>query len=313
MADQLLDVYDTAVLAWLNSNFGSLIVGKTLNVSVGTPDRAFAEYVTPIGDNPEGRTRLPRAALTIEDFVIDHARYNPAPVRLLGYSDATKLSIRRANYPTPVNFPYTINFWTEYKREMNLLVQKLMVLFTSGRTTITVDVDEVDADAVYGEKMLHLVKESEINSTGDLEPGTEERELRRTMSFYLEGWLWDIDYTDRSIVKQVELEVYDLDSEVEFETVRTPRTQNLWEGDGATTDFGPTAVLFLPILERTLIVDFIVGGTSYRVHDDGLGDISGDGIDSGTVNYVTGEITISFTSPPDDETDITVAYYTTLA
>ncbi len=310
MADQLL-MYDTAVSEWITTNFDGLIATKTLRKLIGTPDRAFAEYVTPTGLDPDGVAELPRVALTVEDFEIDPLRFSPAKLRFLGYTDAEKLKLWQAKHPTPINLMYTLNFWTEYKREMNLLVQALAVLFRSGRCPITVDIDTVDSNNVYGSKILHMVREGGIVNTGNIpEPGREETELRRTFNFYLEGWLWDLDVTESYIVKQVELNIRDYDSEDLLEIARTPKQRMIWEGDGSEVSFGPTAVPFLPIVARTLIIDATIGGDNNRIHDDGVGGLLGSGFASGSVNYVTGEVTIEYDVAPDNDTDVTVAYYT---
>src|SRR5690606_698226 len=172
--------------------FGTCVaLPKEVHFTVGTPDRAFAEYVTPTGLAPDGRPPVPRVALTVGDWEIDDERHNPNVIRKLGYSDANKTHIRRAYYPVPVNIHYTLNFWTEYAREMNQFVMAVMQQFKSQVTYITVDIDSISPIAgLYGSKAIGLYKEGSVSDTGNLEPGGEERIFRKTFPFFMKAWLW---------------------------------------------------------------------------------------------------------------------------
>lgn len=311
MPDQML-MYDTAVADWVASTFSGLITGKSLNLTVGTSDRAFAEYCTPSGIDPDGRPPLPRAALTLGDPIRDPERFNSNDLRKLGFVDADKTQLYQAEYPVPVNIPYTLNFWTEYTREMNLHMQQLLKEFRFGYKFIDVDIDSISPVPVYGTKQIGMYEESGISDTGDLEPGNKERSLRRTFDFTLKAWLWDFDFAQAYMVKEFEFQFYrDRDLSLLFEVARTPRRQQLIDANGTSTTYSEfTDNLFLPIIEYTFIIDAVVGGSDVRGFDNGLGSIVGNGINSGTVDYVTGEVTVTYDAPPDNNTDITVAYFT---
>ncbi len=68
-------------------------------------------------------------------------------------------------------------------------------------------------------------------------------------------------------------------------------SKELGTGDGSTTDFTGTFDEY-PLQPGT--VEVTAGSAS--LNDDGCGRLCGDG--SGTVNYVTGEVSVSFSSAP---------------
>lgn len=319
MPDQLL-LYDTAVKTFVETHFANLIAGKSPTLMVGTPDRAFAEYVSQTPKEPDGRKTLPAIALTIGDPEVDNERFNSNDLRLLGFEDdETKLRIRKAQYPTPIRIPYTLNFWTQYQREMNLYVQKVLQLFRSQYFYLTVDIDSISPVPVYGSKGVGLFSEGGVNDTGDLEPGTNgPRVSRRTFAFHMKAWLWDLDFVSTPIVNEVEIQAYE---DRELETVlwvaSSPQRAVLGTGDGATTMFNLDASDRLPIVKKTLIIDVTIGGSVLRVFDNGAGGlvtVAGTEIDQSlsSVDYDTGEIHLVSLQPPDPATDISVAYYTTL-
>ena len=81
------------------------------------------------------------------------------------------------------------------------------------------------------------------------------------------------------------------------------RTLLVGTGDGATTDF--IATLVPPVLEGSLVIKV---GETIAGSDDGNGNISGVMIASGTINYSTGEVNISFATPPASGETITAEY-----
>ena len=153
MADQIL-LYDTAVKSWIDTNFTSLISGKIGHVIIGTPDRAFAQFASGISTDPDGRPPLPVIALTIEEPEVDPERFNHSRINKVGYNSTDNTKLRSVGYPVPVNFSYTLNFWTQYKREMNVFVQKVLELFASQITYILVNIDSIDPNLIYGSKQI---------------------------------------------------------------------------------------------------------------------------------------------------------------
>lgn len=315
MPDQIL-LYDTAVRQWVLDIFENIVAGKDFYLMVGTPDRGFAEYVTPSGSAPMGRAPLPRAALTLGDPEIDDSRHNPNVLRKLGYSANNPLQIRRANYPTAINLRYTLNFWCEYIREMNLYMATLLEQFRSQVKYIKVDLDTISPEpGIYGIKDVGLYKEGSIVDTGSIEPGGNERVLRRTFDFHLKAWLWDLNVTTKPEVREFGVEWYrDKDLSLLLRSASTPqRDRNLFTGDGSEVSFSGT-LFRTPVVEKTFLLDVIIDGTPVRVRDDGDGTLidPNNNVVSGVIDYETGEIEITFTVAPDDQTEMSAAYYNTI-
>lgn len=317
--DQML-LYHTAVKDWVETTFGSCIAGKTFTLMVGTPDRAFAEFVTPTPIDPDGIPPLPRAALTLGDPEIDPTRFNPHRIRKLGFTTgSSSLQLRAADYPVSIRIPFTLNFWTEWQREMNLYVQEVLRQFNPQYVYIPVDIDTISPVPVYGTKDVGLFIEGPINDTGDVEPGRlEEKVLRRTVSFYMNAWLWDLSFDDVYVVKEIVTKYYsDEDLTTLLETKSTPQQQTLVTSvNGTDTTFSPTInTNFLPVIQNTFLLDAVIGGVPVRGRDDGAGaivdPISGL-VSSGSIDYNTGAVSITYSSAPDAGTDITSKHFTTV-
>lgn len=80
-------------------------------------------------------------------------------------------------------------------------------------------------------------------------------------------------------------------------------TESIGTGDNSGTDFSGT--LASPPV-RPGSVEVTDGIETFS--DDECGNLTGDAGGSGTVNYVTGEISVSFDSAPATDADISVAY-----
>lgn len=308
-------LYDSMVANWVVNNFTTEVDSKDLAVLIGTPDRAFAEYVSLNQEIRDGRLPVPRCAITCEDPENDPERYNAGTLRMLGYTDAAKSAIRRAQYPVPVNLPYTINFWSEYYREMNLYEQKMLTQFRSrGYLYLTADIDSISPTPVYGSKLIGLYNDSGLINTGDVEPGTGERILRRTINVHLNAWLWDLDFETAYTLREVELRSYDddFDPEVFLSVANGPQREVLdVSPDGILQVFAATTKR-TPIVEQTFLVDAVVGGTTIRGRDNGLGAIS-DPVSSqvtGTVDYSTGAVSLTYAIAPDAGSEITAGFFT---
>ncbi len=80
-------------------------------------------------------------------------------------------------------------------------------------------------------------------------------------------------------------------------------TQSIGTGDDSTTTFSDT-LSTTPVLPHSVSVtaDTVVG------YDDGNGVISGTGIASGSVDYSTGAVSVTFDTAPANAVDVSVAY-----
>ena len=83
----------------------------------------------------------------------------------------------------------------------------------------------------------------------------------------------------------------------------------LANANGSTKTFSYT-VQNTPIHPYSIRIHFKIGNTDYYAYDNGSGSITGSGISSGTVNYTNGTISITFSTAPDSNTQITIDYLT---
>ncbi|GAH72210.1 unnamed protein product, partial [marine sediment metagenome] len=78
--------------------------------------------------------------------------------------------------------------------------------------------------------------------------------------------------------------------------------EKIGTGDGSTLVFTHTA-LKIPVKKSSVKITYTISTTKYEAPDDGAGVITGTNC-SGTIDYETGEISLTFTSAPDDQTEI---------
>jgi len=89
-------------------------------------------------------------------------------------------------------------------------------------------------------------------------------------------------------------------------------TEVIGTGNGATKGYYYITG-FKPVKKSSATLTYTVGGTKYQTTDDGNGAFSQTGVLSGTINYTTGEISLTFTTAPDTDTYINLTYTTDVA
>ncbi|RLE64909.1 MAG: hypothetical protein DRJ47_06440 [Thermoprotei archaeon] len=77
--------------------------------------------------------------------------------------------------------------------------------------------------------------------------------------------------------------------------------------DGTTTSYHHVT-LHRPLKPESVVIHYTIGGVSYTATDDGSGSISGSHISSGSVDYSSGTVDITFDTAPDADTNITIDY-----
>ena len=90
-------------------------------------------------------------------------------------------------------------------------------------------------------------------------------------------------------------------------TANNQYTEAEQQGDGSTTSFTRTLNHY-PVLKNTYTLKYTISGTQYTAQDDGNGNITGEHITSGSINYETGERSVEFDTDPDNGTDIIDEY-----
>jgi len=85
-------------------------------------------------------------------------------------------------------------------------------------------------------------------------------------------------------------------------------TEDIYQGDGTTASFTGASLAWLPIMSGTVVVNATVGNNPVIGTADASGNITGEGIVSGNVNYATGAISVVFEDAPDEDTAVWATY-----
>lgn len=307
MTDQLL-LHDQAVLTWVNSNFPSLLVGRTTQVLVATPRKAFAEATSGlVVDNRKLTT--PRVSITRLGTENDFDRANANPIRRLGYcDDPLQKRLLKANYPAPINVNYQIDLWTRYVSEINLWERYIMETFPLSYMYLTWRPNDT-----WGDKYIPVFLDSPIRDNSDLEPGEGERLIRRTLDLRAESFFFPDTFNKVNVVKRIETIFIDLEDGVtEYDRSHLPPKESIGTGDGSAVTFGATLERW-PVFKDTLVVQTVIGGNTVVAHDDGAGNLVGDNVSSGSIAYSTGVMSITYDTAPDVAADVFVTYFTDLS
>jgi hypothetical protein len=285
-----------------------LLEGRSTQLLVATARKAYAEATTGRVVDNETLT-FPRIAMTRLGKAGDPSRFNSNRVRRLGWcDDVLKSKIRSAKFPAPVVIPYQIDFWTRYVTEMNLWEQQILKEFAPQYMYL-----QIRPDDVWQDKLYPVFLDGGIEDNSDLEPGEGDRAIRRTASLRAEAWVFDQDFLAPAVVKGMEFRWLDYETESEFDRTFLPPKETIATGDGNQTAFNSIQLERPPVLENTVILQTVIGGTVEHVQDDSAGNLYGDRVSSGTINYSTGVLSITFTVAPDDSEDITITYFTDLS
>jgi len=89
-------------------------------------------------------------------------------------------------------------------------------------------------------------------------------------------------------------------------TKKEEYTETAAAGDGSTTSFSYT-LSNVPVEKGSVSITYTINSTSYTAIDDGKGNISGPHL-TGSINYQTGELSLTFDTAPDSGTDISCQY-----
>jgi hypothetical protein len=80
---------------------------------------------------------------------------------------------------------------------------------------------------------------------------------------------------------------------------------NIGTGNGSQTVFAGS--LATPVTPNVLNIYIDDGNTETHMgNDDGAGNLSGDGIASGTIDYATGDLSVTFATPVNNNNDVLV-------
>lgn len=307
MTDQLL-LYDQAFVTWLTNNLPTLLPGVTTQIVVATPKRTFADVLSGKLINNDLLT-LPRVSLTRLGYSIDNNRYNFNRIRKLGWDSSVKHDkIISAKFPIPITISYQVDLWTKYVKEMNVWLQKFMYDFDSTMVYL-----HVDTGSVFGDKIFPLIIDSEnIQDTSEIEPGIEERLIRKTLTFKADGWLFDEEFVKYPVARRFEAQLRDTDTDELYDTVYCPPIEILGVGDGIVQHFTFT-LSRPPVLNDTIVINATCLGNNVIVIDTASGGLITGSTVIGSIVYSSGLVDLTFLLPPDNGTNIKATYFTDLS
>ena len=274
---------------------------------IATSRKGYAEVTTSrVVDNET--LASPRISVSRLSHQNDFERFNSTQIRRLGWATSPLQSkLRYAKYPIPILLSHQVDMITRFVSEMNLWEQKILTDFAPQQKIFSVTIDEV-----WGTKNYSVFLEGAIDDNSDLEPEEGERAIRKTFTLRSECWLFDQSFSSRGIVKFIERQYRDYDTEdLHFTDYLPPKETIASAVDGATTNFTATVVR-PPVLEHSLVIEATIGGQQTFVQDDGNGNLLGDDLTSGSITYLTGAVSLVFSTAPDAGTDITITYFTDL-
>jgi hypothetical protein len=296
-------MYDQAMTTWVNDTLIPELPGREVQLLISTPMRRYADVLS--GKLCGNETlKTPRIVVTRMDHSNDPERYNPYTIRRLGKCGSTNSRFRSAKFPAPIIVPYQLDIWTRKVSEMNKVEQRILFDFRPQYIYLQIRPDDVWQDKKYATFL-----DGPVADNSELEPGDERRAIRRTVTLRCECWLFDQVYVPVPVVKSFEIQVLDADDLSLYDTYYTPPIEQLDTGDGSQTAFGPFTLDRPEIVEYTVVVRTVIGGSIVTAQDDGGGNLLGDSVSSGSVNYTSGELSVTWDTAPDVGEDISVTYF----
>lgn len=291
------------MITWVQTNFPPLLVGNVTQVLFATQKKKFAEVTTGVLVNNK-TTTLPRVTVQRLGTVNDPTRFNANRIRRMGFVSPPNHDTRlTAKFPAPINISYQIDMWTKLVSEMNLWERFVFETFTSSYIYLTIRPNDIWRDKSY-----FTALDGEMQDNSDLEPDEGDTLIRKTFTLRCEGWLFDDTFVRYGVVKSFETQFYNTSNELLDTSFLPPIERIATSVDGTTTVFATTLVRF-PALKHAVVVYAIIAGVTIIAQDNGEGLFTGAHVASGTIDYTTGVMSVTFSTPPDVGTNVTVTYY----
>lgn len=201
LPDQLI-AYDKALLNFLcqmTFDYGAREDGpdiQPLRVVKASPERAFADLrrdkdfsddVTPY-ERAQEQVPLPIASFTRTDLTVDMTRFKSVTDKRVAHLRKEKDEIYQYRWPLPYNFTYQVDFWTRYESTLDAIRVWTSLKFLGGNH-LYLPVDFRDISRHYGIRNV-FTQFGGLSDTSDLEPGSEQRIIRATMTLDLQGWIF---------------------------------------------------------------------------------------------------------------------------
>ena len=297
----LIEKYDVRLLQWLEARFTGIVPDKPLQLLFAPPDRPYAEVTSGV-EVGHDMLKKPRIAVARLDYTLAAARQNQTMIRHAGLVGTAGLMVRQVHFPIPIDIPYQLSFWTEYESELQALLVEFFRALYSGVLYLSTFINEI-----WNNKIISFHLDGSVTNDTTQEPGQDFREIRAVVPLRAEAWLFDEVPTLTPRAREIILRTRDYDSEAVLvqDRVRTPF--QIGEGTGVDVTFAFTLPL-TPVYKPSIVAFAVCGGVEVRGYDDGAaGVIAGTGV-SGTIDYVTGAISLTFAVAPDLGEGVYVEY-----
>jgi len=169
---------------------------QPLRVVKASPERAFAVYYRDkefSGDitnyeELQDQIPLPIASFMRTDLTVDMTRFKSVTDRRVAYLRKEKDEIYQYRWPLPFNFTYQVDFWTRHESTLDAIRVWTALRFTGGNY-LYLPVDLRDVSRHYGVQNV-FTQFGGLSDTSDLEPGSEPRIERATMTLDVQGWIF---------------------------------------------------------------------------------------------------------------------------
>jgi len=169
---------------------------QPLRVVKASPERAFADLRRDKGfsdniteyERTQEQVPLPIASFTRTDLTVDMTRYKSVTNKKVAYLRKEKDEVYQWRFPLPYNFTYQVDFWTRYESTLDSMRVWTALKFTGGNY-MYLPVDFSGISRHYGLQNV-FVQFGGLNDTSDLEPGSEQRVERATMTLDIQGWIF---------------------------------------------------------------------------------------------------------------------------
>jgi hypothetical protein len=167
---------------------------EPLRVVKASPERAFADlrtdkdYTLTDFEIAQEQTPLPIASFTRTDLTVDMLRFKSVTNRHVAHLRADKDEIYQWRFPLPYNFTYQVDFWTRHESTLDSMrVWTMLRMINGDYFYLPVDFNRVDRH--YNVQNI-FTQFGGISDTSDLEPGSEQRVERATMTLDVQGWIF---------------------------------------------------------------------------------------------------------------------------
>lgn len=243
--DQALALYISQNIKQGHKNELGIYEVKTIPSCFATPDRAHAQMSEVIersigvrrgrdkaATRPIEAVPLPFASIFRVSTTLDVKRYNFGSIRKAGldlgngvYStdlytiqqwlrgEIEAEGYVRMPFPLPVFIQYQIDYWARNVVHLDAIEEQYWLLFRNLMGYIDVEFEEPWATKT------NPVLFNEIRDTSQLETGFQNRELRKTVTLTVSGWMWSAStqVTHSKFIKQVDIELWESENLVDLD------------------------------------------------------------------------------------------------